>query len=103
MGKRQLEKNHKMYQHLFNDTSIKADMESEANFFSQVSFSSFDVNTLLIYGKDSNCLTAGLSLSNLIGCSELLMLKGDHNLPIQEPRLLAIALIQFFQNQQLPA
>lgn len=102
MGKRQLEKNHKMYQYLFNDTSIKVDMERETNFFSRISFVNFTLNTLLIYGKESGCLPAGFLLSKLVKGSTLLTLKGDHNLPIQEPELLATALTKFFQHQGLP-
>lgn len=95
MGKRQMEKNHRMYEFLFNQTSIKADMIKEKYFLSEVGFSELKPSTLLMYGEDSNCRPTGELLNTQIETSELQLIPGDHNIPIQEPALIAEIITHF--------
>jgi len=97
MGKRQMERNHRMYEYLFYQTSIKADMELEKGFFGSVAIEKIDQPTLLLYGTDSNCLNAGKQLEGLINQASLIAVPGDHNIPIQEPLVIAEALFNFFK------
>ncbi len=59
MGKRQMEKNHRMYEFLFNQTTIKADMIKEKHFLGEARFNELTAPTLLLYGADSNCRQTG--------------------------------------------
>ncbi|PIF46677.1 pimeloyl-ACP methyl ester carboxylesterase [Chryseobacterium sp. 52] len=95
MGKRQMEKNHRMYEFLFEKTSIKADMIREKHFLSEISLSEFGIPTLLLYGAESNCKPTGRWLSEQIHSSELELIPGDHNIPIQEPVQIAETIVQF--------
>ncbi len=95
MGKRQMEKNHRMYEFLFNQTSIKADMIKEKHFLSEVDFSELQPSALLLYGEDSNCRPTGEWLHTQIGNSEIQLIQGDHNIPIQEPVLIAETIAHF--------
>lgn len=95
MGKRQMEKNHRMYEFLFNQTSIKADMIKEKHFLDEADFNGLTASTLLLYGADSNCRPTGEWLQSQISQSELELIPGDHNIPIQEPQLIAETISQF--------
>ncbi|CAM3079742.1 alpha/beta hydrolase [Chryseobacterium flavum] len=95
MGKRQMEKNHRMYEFLFNQTSIKADMIREKDFLGEADFSQLKASTLLLYGTGSNCRPTGEWLQSQIGNSGLELIPGDHNIPIQEPILIAETITQF--------
>lgn len=95
MGKRQMEKNHRMYEFLFNQTSIKADMIREKHFLSETDFNKLTASTLLLYGADSNCRPTGEWLQSQISQSELELIPGDHNIPIQEPQRIAETIAQF--------
>lgn len=95
MGKRQLERNHRMYEFLFKETSIRNDMYNAKNFFMDNRIQSIGHDTLLIYGKDSNCAVAGKKLLSRIPNSSLSFIDGDHNVPVQEPLLVACALKDF--------
>ncbi|MFA9194939.1 alpha/beta fold hydrolase [Flavobacterium sp. FBOR7N2.3] len=95
MGKRQMEKNHRMYEFLFNQTSIKEDMVKEKHFLSEIDFSELKLSTLLMYGENSNCRPTGEWLKVQIGKSELQLIHGDHNIPIQEPVLIAETIAHF--------
>ncbi|WP_426277829.1 alpha/beta fold hydrolase [Chryseobacterium sp. S-02] len=95
MGKRQMEKNHRMYEFLFNQTSIKADMIKEKHFLSEVDFSELKPSTLLMYGADSNCRPTGEWLNEQIRQADLELIQGDHNIPIQEPILIAETIAHF--------
>lgn len=95
MGKRQMEKNHRMYEFLFNQTTIKADMIREKNFLGEADFKGLETSTLLLYGTDSNCRPTGEWLQSQISGSELELIQGDHNIPIQEPQLIAETIAQF--------
>jgi len=101
MGKRQMEKNHRMYEFLFNETTIKVDMIKEKHFLSEVDFSELQPFALLLYGADSNCRPTGEWLNDQISQSELLLIPGDHNIPIQEPALIAETIARFL-SQPLP-
>ncbi|WP_426479355.1 alpha/beta fold hydrolase [Chryseobacterium sp. CBSDS_008] len=95
MGKRQMEKNHRMYEFLFNQTSIKADMIREKHFLGKAHFNRLTAPTLLLYGADSNCRPTGEWLQSQISQSELELIPGDHNIPIQEPQRIAETIAQF--------
>jgi len=95
MGKRQMEKNHRMYEFLFNQTSIKADMIREKHFLGETDFNRLTASTLLLYGADSNCRPTGEWLKSQISQSELELIPGDHNIPIQEPQRIAETISQF--------
>lgn len=95
MGKRQMEKNHRMYEFLFNQTSIKADMIREKHFLGETDFNRLTASTLLLYGADSNCRPTGEWLQSQISQSELEVIPGDHNIPIQEPQRIAETISQF--------
>ncbi|MCE3076197.1 alpha/beta fold hydrolase [Chryseobacterium gwangjuense] len=95
MGKRQMEKNHRMYEFLFNQTSIKADMIKEKDFLNEANLSELDIPTLLLYGSDSNCKPTGEWLNTQISDSQLELISGDHNIPIQEPALIAETIVDF--------
>ncbi len=95
MGKRQMEKNHRMYEFLFNETTIKADMIREKHFLGEARFNELTAPALLLYGADSNCRPTGEWLQSQISQSELELIPGDHNIPIQEPQRIAETIAQF--------
>ncbi|KIO78801.1 alpha/beta hydrolase [Pedobacter lusitanus] len=98
MGKRQMDRNHRMYEYLFYQTSIKKDMIQESGFFSAPEINTMQKDTLLLYGSASNCLEAGKQLHQKIRKSDLIPLDGDHNIPIQEPVMIAEIVSGFFKN-----
>lgn len=100
MGKRQLEKNHRMYDYLFNESSIKADLGKERGFFSGGEIGFISQDTLLLYGKDSDCVPSGNTLYDRLTRSKIVLLDGDHNLPLQQPEATALKLKDFFEGWQ---
>ncbi|PWV44858.1 alpha/beta fold hydrolase [Chitinophaga sp. S165] len=96
IGKRQLDKNHRMYEYLFYETSIKEDMHNERFFFSDDAIGNVTHDTLLIYGKGSNCLPSGRKLYHTVPRSKMTLIEGDHNLPIQQPLEVANKLKDFY-------
>jgi pimeloyl-ACP methyl ester carboxylesterase len=100
MGKRQLEKNHRMYDYLFNESSIKADLGKERSFFSGGEIGAVRQDTLLLYGKDSDCVPSGKTLYDRLTRSRIVLLDGDHNLPLQQPEATALKLKDFFEGWQ---
>ncbi|MEN0055706.1 MAG: alpha/beta hydrolase [Mucilaginibacter sp.] len=98
MGKRQMERNHRMYEYLFYQTSIKNDMIAEKDFLDNAGFVALNKDTLLLYGTDSNCLETGQWLNEKIKHSELIQVPGDHNIPIQEPVMVGNMINTFFKN-----
>ncbi|WP_183559795.1 alpha/beta fold hydrolase [Mucilaginibacter sp. SP1R1] len=98
MGKRQMERNHRMYEYLFYQTSIKTDMAAEKDFLNDPQILLINTDTLLLYGMDSNCLETGKWLNEKIKSSELLLVPGNHNIPIQEPALIGDMMNMFFMN-----
>lgn len=101
MGKRQMERNHQMYEYLFYKTSIKNDMLAEKDFLKEPAITSINVDTLLLYGSYSNCLHTGQYLHNKISTATLVPVNGDHNIPIQEPVTIANMLDTFFRKQTI--
>lgn len=97
MGKRQMERNHRMYEYLFHETSIKKDMILEREFFSTPAIEQISQKTLLLYGTASNCLEAGKKLNEKIKDAAILEVEGDHNVPIQQPESIGILLETFFK------
>jgi pimeloyl-ACP methyl ester carboxylesterase len=95
-GKRQLEKNHRMYEFLFNETSIRSDMEGEKAFFNDPAVLAIANDTLLIYGEESNCVPSGRTLASKIPNATLVLAPGDHNVPVQHPEAVGTELMAFF-------
>ncbi|MCX2453790.1 alpha/beta hydrolase [Pedobacter sp. PLR] len=98
MGKRQMERNHRMYEYLFHETTIKSDMIKERDFFTAAEIAAIPQEALLLYGKESNCLSAGKWLKNRIKKVEMLEVDGDHNVPIQQPVSIGNLMETFFKN-----
>jgi esterase len=103
MGKRQMERNHQMYEYLFHETTIKSDMLAERDFFKAEELDNVSKEILLIYGTGSNCLDAGKQLKKRLKRSKLLELNGDHNIPIQEPVIIGNTMDVFFKEAILTA
>lgn len=100
MGKRQFEKNHRMYEFLFNETSIRQDMLRDTGFLNMAGLDAIK-DVLLVYGTQSNCLDAGNKLHQRIRSSALTLIEGDHNVPVQQPAAVAAALNRHFSLQQI--
>lgn len=98
MGKRQMERNHRMYEYLFHETTIKSDMIKEREFFDSTEIKVVSQETLLLYGKGSNCLQAGYKLKTHIKGAEMVEVDGDHNVPIQQPIIIGALMETFFKN-----
>lgn len=98
MGKRQMERNHRMYEYLFHETSIEKDMLAEKDFFNTGEIMEIKQETLLLYGNHSNCLSAGKQLKKRINGSALLEIEGDHNVPIQQPETIGNLMETFLKN-----
>lgn len=94
-GKRQIEKNKKLYDYLFNHTSIKEDLEKDDDLFDKISDNPIRNQTLLLYGSDSDCISAGYFLNECLPHSSLSVSEGDHNLPIQVPQWISSQIIKF--------
>ncbi|MDR6808548.1 pimeloyl-ACP methyl ester carboxylesterase [Dyadobacter sp. BE34] len=101
-GKRQLEKNHRMYEFLFNETSIRSDMEGEKAFFNDPAVAAIQHETLLIYGEESNCVPSGRTLALRIPNATLVLAPGDHNVPVQQPEVIGKELEKFLEPSPLP-
>lgn len=99
LGKRQLERRHRMYEQLLKESSIRQDMQQERHFFSSPQLTGIPHDTLLIYGNASDCITAGQQLQEKIKHSRLMFVNGDHNIPVQEPFTIAHTLKDFFGTQ----
>lgn len=96
ISKRQLERRHKMYEFFLHETSLERDMRQERDFFTAKEIHGIPHETLLIYGRDSDCVSSGRRLRERIARSRLVMLPGDHSLPLQEPAPIARELEAFF-------
>lgn len=97
MGRRQVERHHRLYEFLFKETTMQEDMYREREFFYGEELSSIRQDTLLIYGKESECLAAGYRLDSLLPNSSLVMMRGDHNLPVQAPGDISRELMEFMR------
>jgi len=98
-GKRQLERRHRMYEFLLKESSIRQDMQQERHFFRSREIAGIPHDTLLIYGASSDCLPAGRQLQEKIRRSRLVLVNGDHNIPVQQPITIGHALKNFFETQ----
>ncbi len=96
-GKRQIEKNKKLFEYLFNQTTIKEDFELDNDLFDLIANDPIQNETLLLYGKSSDCINAGDFLNEYIPKSVLFKGEGDHNLPVQVPDWIADRLIEFIK------
>jgi pimeloyl-ACP methyl ester carboxylesterase len=76
-------------------------MHNERSFFSDNNIRNVSHDTLLLYGKSSNCADSGRKLYDKITRSKLVFIKGDHNVPIQEPEEIANRLKDFFEGWQI--
>jgi esterase len=103
MGKRQLERNHRMYEYLFYQTSLKQDMLAESDFFHSPDIEYISKETILMYGTKSNCREAGKTLNKKIRRAELLDIPGNHNIPLQEPELISNIMESFFSKAIITA
>jgi esterase len=103
MGKRQLERNHRMYEYLFYQTSLKADMLLENSFFKSAEIDNISKETILMYGVDSNCLAAGEKLNKKLKRATLLQVPGNHNIPIQQPEMVGDMIESFFSKAAVTA
>ncbi|HTI93209.1 MAG TPA: alpha/beta hydrolase [Puia sp.] len=96
MGRRQLERHHQQYEFIFQRTTMQDDVQKEKEFFSGGELAGIPHKTLLIYGKESDCVTAGHLLASRMKDGRLLLVDGDHHVPVQEPDMIAGALLDFF-------
>jgi len=97
-GKRKLEKMHRRFEYLFHETTIRKDMEKEHAFFEDTAIGALPHDTLLMYGRASDCKGAGELLHNRIRKSDLVLIDGDHTVPVQQPALIGNTLTAFFNN-----
>ncbi|TDW99255.1 alpha/beta fold hydrolase [Dinghuibacter silviterrae] len=100
MGKRQLERNYDVYRFLLHETSFRSDTAADTDFLSEPGLRHIRKDALLIYGKNSACVSTGNRLWLKIPRSRLVFLEGDHNVPVQEPAGTANALGRFLGVRQ---
>lgn len=98
-GSRQKAKGQKLYEHLFLNPKIRAEMVSDCDFMKNKAIDSIGHETLLLYGGGSECLEAGKMLSQRISKATFKTCDGDHNIPIQQPRWISEKLEDFFYNK----
>lgn len=96
-GKRQIEKNKRLFEYLFNHTSIKEDFRKDDDFFDKISENPFLNQTLLLYGSGSDCVNAGDFLLKNLPNAKFMKGNGNHNLPVQEPKWLSDNIIEFIK------
>lgn len=96
-GKRQIEKNKKLYEFLFNETTIKEDLDVDNELFDILADNPVSHPTLLLYGTTSDCLSAGQHLNKILPGSLLYEGDGNHNLPVQAPQWISTNLIDFMK------
>ncbi|CAM4244728.1 Pimeloyl-ACP methyl ester carboxylesterase [Pedobacter westerhofensis] len=98
-GNRQMDRKHRLYEHLFHETTIKRDFMQESDFFIDTEIAQIKQETLLLYGSYSPCLEAGENLKEKISSAALFALNGDHDIPLQEPERIGNMMEMFFKNQ----
>jgi esterase len=98
-GKRLIDRKHRLYEHLFHETTIKRDVLQERDFFSAAEIAQIEQDTLLLYGSYSPCLEAGENLKGKIKRAALFALDGDHDIPLQEPETIGNMMEMFFRTQ----
>ena len=99
MGRRQLDRHHRMYAFIFQQTSMQSDVQKEKEFFLSDEVAAIGHRTLLLYGRNSDCVPAGYLLERRMIKVQLKLISGDHNIPVQEPELVADALIDHFSDK----
>jgi pimeloyl-ACP methyl ester carboxylesterase len=97
MGRRQLDKHHQMYEYIFQGTTMQEDVQKEKAFFTGEEVAGIPNKTLLIYGKESDCIPAGYLLWRRMKDTRLLLVSGDHHVPVREPEMIAEALLKFLR------
>jgi len=102
-GKRLLDRKHRLYEYIFQETTIKKDVLQEREFFSAGEIRRIEHDTLLLYGAHSPCIGAGENLKEKIRSSALFALNGDHDLPLQEPETIGNMMDMFFRTQPAQA
>jgi len=95
-SRRLIEKDHKQFDYLLNNTSLIDDITKNWDFFYKIKHANITNETLLLYGKDSPCKEAGKSLHQYIRNSQLFLGEGDHNLPLQSPDWVAEKLYDYY-------
>jgi pimeloyl-ACP methyl ester carboxylesterase len=95
MGRRQLDRHHQLYEFIFQRTTMQSDVQKEKRFFSHGEIDGIFNKTLLLYGKESDCIGAGYLLARRMKDVRLMLVDGDHNIPVQQPELIGQALINF--------
>ncbi len=88
-GPRQRERLHRMYAYIFQGTTVREDMRKEHDFFYGEELSRVTHKTLLIYGRASDCAEASCVLENKLPDARLVLIEGDHNVPVQQPAAVA--------------
>lgn len=96
-GRRQMDKNKKLYEYLFKQTSIKEDINMDNDLFERIAEEPLNNPTLLLYGTSSDCSGAGDLLEKIIPDARLYKGEGNHNLPIQSPQWISDRLIEFMK------
>jgi len=96
-GKRQIEKNKKLFEYLFNHTSIKEDFKKDDDLFDKLSQDPILNETLLLYGTESDCINAGIFLEKCLPSAYLCKGSGNHNLPVQEPGWISEQITDFIK------
>ena len=94
-GKRQIAKNKKLYEYLFEYSSIKEDINKDNDLFERIENNPFDNPTLLLYGSSSDCIEGGNYLKKIIPNVQLYIGDGNHNLPVQNSQWISDRLIEF--------
>lgn len=98
MGARQLERHHELYEFIFQRTTMQQDVQKEKVFFSGEEIAGIPHRALLIYGKQSDCVMAGHLLARRMRDGRLLLVDGDHQVPVQSPDVVAGALLDFWEH-----
>ncbi len=99
MGRRQLDRHHQMYEFIFQRTTMQEDVQKEKEFFSGEEVAGISHKTLLIYGRESDCVPAGHLLAGRMKEGRLLLVNGDHHVPVQEPDMVAEVLLNFWGDE----
>ena len=96
IGERNIERTHRLYEYLFRETTIRYDMRQERDFFTRGGIDRIPHETLLVYGRRSDCLVDGEILARTIRRATLSLYDTDHQLPLRHPTELALELQSFF-------
>ncbi len=94
-GNRTIQKVRKLYDYLIDCTTIQEDMNVDSNLLELLTNEPIKNETLLLYGKLTDCMDAADHLKTILPNSKLLLGEGDHNIPVQNPSWLSKELINF--------